>query len=40
MRYTDDIVAGFEHEANARRFWEAMRLRFEFEQFSLRYIRT
>jgi hypothetical protein len=26
-------VVGFEHEADARRFWEAMRLRFE--QFSL-----
>ena len=25
IRYADDIVAGFEHEADARRFWEAMR---------------
>ena len=33
MRYTDDIVAGFEHEADARRFWDAMRTRFE--QFTL-----
>lgn len=33
VRYADDIVAGFQHEADARRFWEAMRLRFE--QFSL-----
>lgn len=33
VRYADDIVAGFEHEADARRFWEAMRTRFE--QFSL-----
>jgi RNA-directed DNA polymerase len=25
VRYADDIVAGFEHEADARRFWDAMR---------------
>ena len=33
VRYADDIVAGFEHEADARRFWNAMRARFE--QFAL-----
>jgi RNA-directed DNA polymerase len=33
VRYADDIVAGFEHEADGRRFWDAMRMRFE--QFSL-----
>jgi RNA-directed DNA polymerase len=33
VRYADDIVAGFEHEADARRFWEAMRGRLE--EFSL-----
>lgn len=33
VRYADDIVAGFEHEADARRFWEEMRTRFE--QFGL-----
>ncbi len=33
LRFADDIVAGFRHEADARRFWEAMRVRFE--QFSL-----
>ena len=33
MRYGDDIVAGFQHEAGARRFLEAMRKRFE--EFSL-----
>jgi len=33
VRYADDIVAGFEHEADARRFWDAMRQRFE--QFGL-----
>lgn len=29
VRYADDIVAGFEHEADARRFWDAMRQRLE-----------
>jgi RNA-directed DNA polymerase len=29
----DDIVVGFQHEADARRFWDAMRTRFE--QFGL-----
>ncbi len=33
VRYADDIVVGFEHEADARRFWDAMRTRFE--QFGL-----
>ena len=33
VRYADDIVVGFEHEADARRFWDAMRVRFE--QFAL-----
>ena len=33
VRYADDIVAGFEHEADARRFWDAMRARFA--QFGL-----
>ena len=33
VRYADDIVVGFEHEADARRFWEAMRQRLE--EFSL-----
>src|SRR5438445_13331943 len=28
MRYADDIVVGFEHEADARRFWDDMRKRF------------
>jgi len=27
--YADDIVVRFEHEAEARRFWDAMRNRFE-----------
>ena len=29
LRYADDIVLGFEQEADARRFWDAMRARFE-----------
>ncbi len=33
MRYADDIVVGFEHEADARRFWDDMRKRLE--EFSL-----
>ncbi|QUN32873.1 hypothetical protein KB879_33770 (plasmid) [Cupriavidus sp. KK10] len=33
LRYADDIVVGFAHETDARRFWGALRSRFE--QFSL-----
>src|SRR5207302_2717101 len=33
VRYADDLVAGFEHEADARRFLDEMRARFE--EFSL-----
>lgn len=33
VRYADDVVVGFEHEADARRFLEAMRARFA--QFAL-----
>ena len=29
VRYADDVAAGFEHEADARRFLDAMRERFE-----------
>lgn len=29
VRYADDLIVGFEHEADARRFWEAMRERLE-----------
>ena len=35
VRYADDIVVGFEHEADARRFWDAMRVRFETFALSL-----
>ena len=33
VRYADDIVVGFEHETDARRFWDAMRERLK--EFSL-----
>ena len=33
VRYADDVVVGFEHESDARRFWEAMRERLQ--KFSL-----
>ena len=26
VRYADDTVVGFEHETDARRFWDAMRV--------------
>src|SRR5881392_2786959 len=37
VRYADDVVVGFEHETDARRFWDAMRDRLQ--EFSRRYIR-
>jgi group II intron reverse transcriptase/maturase len=33
VRFADDMVVGFEHESDARRFWDAMRKRLE--EFSL-----
>jgi group II intron reverse transcriptase/maturase len=33
VRYADDVVVGFEHETDARRFWDAMRDRLQ--EFSL-----
>src|ERR1043166_991117 len=33
VRYADDIIVGFEHEADARHFWDAMRERLQ--EFSL-----
>src|SRR5271166_4307451 len=33
VRYADDIVVGFQHESDARRFWESMRDRLK--EFSL-----
>jgi RNA-directed DNA polymerase len=35
VRYADDLVAGFEHEADARRFLEEMRVRLEANALSL-----
>ena len=35
VRYADDIVVGFEHEADARRFWDAMRERLRSSALSL-----
>jgi RNA-directed DNA polymerase len=35
VRYADDLVAGFEHEGDARRFLDAMRERFEAFSLSL-----
>jgi RNA-directed DNA polymerase len=29
LRYADDFVVGFEREADARRFWDAMRERLQ-----------
>jgi retron-type reverse transcriptase len=33
VRYADDLVVGFQHESDARRFWDAMRERLR--EFSL-----
>ena len=33
VRYADDLVVGFQHESDARRFWDAMRDRLQ--EFSL-----
>jgi len=33
VRYADDIVVGFQYEADARRFWDEMRERLR--EFSL-----
>jgi hypothetical protein len=35
VRYADDLVVGFEYETDARRFWDAMRVRFEEFRLSL-----
>ena len=40
VRFADDIVVGFEHEADARRFWEAMRKRLEDFSLSLHSDKT
>jgi retron-type reverse transcriptase len=38
VRYADDVIVGFEHEADARRFLEAMRERLK--ELRCRFIRT
>ena len=40
VRYADDLVAGFEHEDDARRFLDAMRERFEAFSLSLHPVKT
>ncbi|MGH7118202.1 MAG: group II intron reverse transcriptase/maturase [Acetobacteraceae bacterium] len=40
VRYADDVVAGFEHEADARRFLDAMRTRLEEFALSLQPDKT
>ena len=40
VRYADDLVFGFEHEADARRFLDAMRARLEAFALSLRLDKT
>ena len=40
VRYADDIVVGFEHEADARRFWDACAKRFEEFALSLHAEKT
>src|ERR671938_1337077 len=40
LRYADDIVVGFEHEADARRFWDEMRARLEKFALSLHLDKT
>ena len=35
VRYADDIIVGFQHEADARRFWDEMRERLEKFELSL-----
>jgi len=40
VRYADDVVIGFEHEADARRFLDAVRERFAEFQLSLHPVKT
>jgi hypothetical protein len=40
VRYADDIIVGFEHEREARRFWDAMRDRLREFSLSLHPDRT
>ena len=40
VRYADDLVAGFEHEDDARRFLDALRERFGAFSLSLHPVKT
>ena len=40
VRYADDFIVGFQHEADARRFWDDMRKRFEEFSLSLNPVKT
>ncbi len=40
VRYADDIIVGFQHEADARRFWDAMRERLKGFALSLHLDKT
>jgi RNA-directed DNA polymerase len=40
VRYADDIVVGFEHESDARRFWDEMRQRLKEFSLSLHPVKT
>src|SRR6266705_3003937 len=40
VRYADDLVVGFEHESDARRFWDAMRERLQEFALSLHSEKT
>jgi len=40
VRYADDIIIGFEHEHDARRFWDAMRDRLREFSLSLHPVKT
>jgi RNA-directed DNA polymerase len=40
VRYADDLVAGFEHQDDARRFLDAMRERFAAFSLSLHPVKT
>jgi len=40
VRYADDIVVGFQHEGDARRFWDAMRERLRAFSLTLHPVKT
>jgi RNA-directed DNA polymerase len=40
VRYADDIIVGFEHETDARRFWDEMRERLREFSSSLHPVKT